>query len=500
MATQLSELVAVPPIQRSRVVEVQAPSPEPVATQPYVPPVSESPVQSLDQLPDRARTIVSGLTPGASPQQRLAATDAMIKQEKETADYSPNVKPQWGKMLFSALDGRWGEVYKYYNGGATREEAARDFQGNQYWKEFNEIGSTGVIKDRSGKVLSKQQKDELISRGGVITKSDDQALKTSGWMNAQTNAELFNRGLTSQLDIIRNDAYNAARTAGAANQNIDEQLTLAKQLQPVLDHFGTLNPQARQKLLGTIARYNTNANNIQRLSENIRNANVGGLQGISQTGNVGVGAGQFMQPDGSVMPAGPGGKLTGSAGVSATGMGQSQFGVSGRELSGQQALLSQQLQEQQNLQSAIMAELQGVIKTPEQFQNFVRFQSLNSTNEAAYKNIPDRVRPPGYVDIPEIDPTISGSASIIANRVNQLRNNALMAAWSNELFKAQREALASGKPMDVDSVSDKFQKSDIFKAINNTYGARLEFERTGRAPQFPKGTLRVDRSNRLIKD
>ena len=501
MATAaLSELVPMPAPQRMPVAPVQAEAPAAIPPQPVVPDVGAAAQITADQLPDRAKQIVFGLTSG-DPKQRLQAANAMQTQEKEVSGYSPNVQPQWGKMLFSALEGRWGEVYKYYNGGATREETGRDFAGNVYWKEYNERGSTGVIKDRDGRALSEKEKTELFNRGGVITKSDDQALKTTNWQNAQTNSSLFNKGLTSQFDIIRNDAYNAARTAGAANQNIDEQLGLAKNIRPILDHFGTLEPKARQQLLGVVSRYKNVSDNIQNLQERLRNASAAGLQQMSVTGQGNVGAGQFNQPDGSVMPGqSSGGRITGGAGMSATGMGQVQTGVSGRELTNIQSMLSNQLQEQQNLQSAIMAEMQGVIKTPQEFQNFVRFQGLNAANEQAYKNIPDRVRPPGYVDIPEIDPTIGGAASIIANRVNQLRNNALMAAWSNELFKAQRDALASGKPIDIDTAADKFQKSDIFKAINNTYGARLQFERTGQVPQLPKGTLRVDRSNRIIRD
>lgn len=486
---------------RTQLTAVIPPAAMPVTTAvaPPAPPIAEQPdVPTIDSLPLPARQIVAGFSENASPQERQVAAALMRKQEQDTAEYSPNVQPQWGKMLFSALEGKWGDVYKYYNGGATREEEARDSAGNTFYKEYNERGFTGILKDRAGKPLQKKQVDELLSRGGVITKSDDQALRTTNWVNAQTNSTLLNRGLASQLDIIRNDAYNAARTAGAANQNIDEQLGLAKKLKPVLDHFGTLNEEARKRLLGYINRYNTNASSQQNQAESARSANVGGLQSTSQTGTLGVGLGQQVGPEGAAVPGTATGKIGGTGGLSATGMGQATTGVSGREQTAATAAQSQQQQTQQNLQAAIMQELQGVIKTPEQFYDFMRLQALNAANDAAYKNVPDRVRPPGYVDIPEIDPNVSGSASIVANRVNQLRNNALMAAWSNELFKAQREAVG-GKPIDVDAVADRFQKSDLFKAINNTYAARLNYERTGQMPNL-KGVLRVDRANRLIKD
>lgn len=482
-----------PPLSMPVVPVTAAPPPE-RAPQPDVPTIAD--------LPPQAQAIVAGFAPAATPDQRKIAADLMAKADKETAGYNPNVQPQWGKMLFSALEGKWGDVYKYYNGGATREEQARDSAGNLVgFKEYNERGWTGVIKDVNGKVLKQKEMLDLFNKG-VLTKSDDQAIRTSNWVNAQTNSQLLNRGLASQLDITRNDAYNAARAAASANQNIDEQLSLSKKLRPVLDHFGTLSEESRKRLLGYINRYNTNSNSQQSQAESARNANVGGLQSISQTGNVNVGAGQFTAPDGSAVPgavAPGGGKISGGAGLSATGMGQTQAGVSGREAATAGTSASRQLQEQQNLQAAIMQELQGVIKTPEQFYDFMRFQALNSANDAAYKNIPDRVRPPGYVDIPEIDASVSGSASIVANRVNQLRNNALMAAWSNELFKAQRQAAATGKTLDVDSVAQQFQSSKLFQAINNTYGARLEFERTGKPPQL-KGVPRVDRNNRLIED
>jgi hypothetical protein len=119
------------------------------------------------------------------------------------------------------------------------------------------------------------------------------------------------------------------------------------------------------------------------------------------------------------------------------------------------------LQEQQNLQSAIMQELQGVIK-PEQFSGFMRLQALNAANEESYRNIPAHAKPPTWKDVATTDPFAGGSEAMIANRVDQQRNNALLAAWSKELYKSQREIAKTGIAFVKDKLAEDFLKSQIF--------------------------------------
>jgi hypothetical protein len=94
---------------------------------------------------------------------------------------------------------------------------------------------------------------------------------------------------------------------------------------------------------------------------------------------------------------------------------------------------------------------------------------------------------------------LGGTNAVIANRVEQLKNNALMAAWSNELFKATRESAKTGGRPDMNEIADKFQNSDQFKAINNTYAHKMSLE-LGQPSPLKSGDLVVDpKTNKIFK-
>lgn len=478
--------VAVPP-QSSAAV--------PPMVETVTPGVGSFPVAKVElQYPPRFQEIVTDIGQADSPASRLRLASNISAQTEETKAYHPNEQPQWGKVLVSVLSRQYGEALKWYNGGAVVEDDAKDVNNNLYFKERNERGFTGRIKDSNGRLLSPKQMEELNARGGIFTDNDTKVLRTAPWQNGVNNAVLAANGLRSQFQLATNDAYNAARVAGGANKNLDEQIAITKNIKNVVDYVGSLPSEQRQKLLGFINRYNTISAN--RSNENARAVGANANELKSQTsgagGNVGIGA---PGSEGGIPPAGGKGAIGGNLSVSNTA--QTNIGASAREANTAGSTAGSSLQEQQNLQAAIMQAMQGVIKTPEEFQQFARLQSLNAQNDADYKNIPDHVKPKGWENIPETDVYTGGSQAILANRVQQQRNNALMAAWSAELFKAQREAAQTGKSFDVDSLSDKFAKSDLYKAINNTYAHQLRYHVTGERTVPAAGELFVDKSNRI---
>ena len=440
--------------------------------------------------PERFRNIVKALPVAAnSPEARVQLAQDISAHDSESKSYHPNQQPQWGKVVANLLSRNYNEALKWYNGGGVVEEEARDINNNQYFREKNDRGITGRVKDSSGKELTPSQIKELETKGGIFTLTDDKSLKTLPWVNGKYNAEIANNGLTSQLQLATNDAYNAARTAGGANHNIDEQLKLAGGLKGVLDHIATLPPERRQKLYGYVSRLNQIGSTQGKTNEIGLNVNAGGSQTAGNTvgANVGgAGGGEGVPPTT--------GKL--GAAIGASGSATTQGGVSGREGSTATNSSNAMLQEQQTLQTAILQELQGVIR-PEQFGSFLRLQSLNSANDESYKNIPAHVKPPTWKDVASTDPLAGGAEAMIANRVDQQRNNALMAAWSKQLFIAQREAAKTGKQFDLDKLSDEFQKSKVFDAINNTYKYKMQSHIQGRSVMPPKGSLMVNNRNEI---
>ena len=86
---------------------------------------------------------------------------------------------------------------------------------------------------------------------------------------------------------------------------------------------------------------------------------------------------------------------------------------------------------------------------------------------------------------------------MLTNRVTQQKNNALMVEWNKEIYRAQREAVKTGQQFDINDLREKFANSDVYKAINNTFLNKLEFNLTGQARKPEKGSLIVDRANKI---
>jgi hypothetical protein len=452
-------------------------------------------------MPPRAQQIIAGVA-SADPRQKLEAVKLMNQQDADTADLHENVQPQWGKMLISALQGNYSDAYKYYNGGATRSEEAYDVNGNKYWKQYNEIGATGVVKrDADKKILSSAEITKLNERGGIISPTDTNVMQTAPWINGKTNLTLTNNALITPLARATNDAYNAANLAGSANKNADEQIEILQTnpgVQKILDHISKLPAEKRQKILGLVNQFKTISGNTGTTTEK-RGGATGGIQNTgTNTSNIGGSAsggvgGQTV--DGAVAP---GAQVGGKAGISASDTSMVQGGVSVGQGVGTSTSNANTLQEQQNVRTLIEKELQSVTSSAD-FDKYMRIQALDAQNKAASSAIPTHVMPPGYTNVTESDLQLGGTKAVIANRVEQLKNNALMAAWSNELYKATREAAKTGALIDINAVANQFQQSDMFKAINNTYAHRMSLE-LGQPSTLKSGDLVVDpKTHRIFK-
>ena len=451
---------------------------------------------SLDY-PPRFKEIVNDIPKVAdAPEARVRIANNVIAHNEDTKLYRPNQTTQWDKVLVNLLSRNYNEALKWYNGGGARDVAAKDINNNLYYKEENDFGFTGRVKDGiTGRVLSPKEYQALNANGGIFTDTDVKDLKTLPWQQAKSNATLANNGLVSQLQLATNDAYNAATTAGSANKNIDEQLELTKNLKPLLNHIASLPSDQRKRVLGYVSRLQQIGASKGTAEERGLNVNAGGQQtaGANISGNVGS---NLSGSEGGVPP--PGSKFGIGGTIGANTSATTQAGASGRQAVSGTASSNEMLQEQQNLERAIFQELQGAIKDPAEFQSFMRLNALNSANDLAYKNIPEHVKPPTWNTIPDTDPYTGGAEAMIANRVNQQRNNALMAAWSKELLASQRAMAKTGQKIDLGELADNFQKSEIFQAINNTFKHKMDSQLTGRAVLPPKGSLMVNGRNQVF--
>ena len=128
------------------------------------------------EYPKRFVDIVKNTNNAAqSPEARVQLAQDIAAHDNESKAYHPNEQPQWGKVVANLLSRNYNEALKWYNGGGVVEEEARDINNNQYFREKNDRGITGRVKDSSGKELSPTQIKELESKGGIFTITDEKS-------------------------------------------------------------------------------------------------------------------------------------------------------------------------------------------------------------------------------------------------------------------------------------------------------------------------------------
>jgi len=291
--------------------------------------------------------------------------------------------------------------------------------------------------------------------------------------------------LATTLNTAYVNANNAAQTATSSNNNLEEQIALSKKIPHVLDYISKLPEKDRARILGIVNQYNTVNQQAGKQQEKALGANASQNQQVGSTLGLGANAGL------------PGGALGGNVNVGSSATAGTTIGGNARATEGATTSAGTTIQVQQNLERALLQELQGAIKDPAELRDLLRIQSLNAANDDAYKSIPKEAQPPGWELIPETDVLAGGRNAMLTNRVAQQKNNALMVEWNKEVYRAQRDAAKSGEQVDINDLREKFAKSDVYKAINNTFLNKLEFHLTGQARKPEKGSLIVDRANKI---
>lgn len=430
----------------------------------------------LDYDPNFKHIVQNVITP--SPEGNKKTAEILQTRAKQSEVEDPNRSMQLGKMMISLLQGRVGEAYKWYNGGGIKYEEGRDVNNNPVWVGVSERGKTTDYKDWStGKPLTDAQKKELFARGGVTTESDIRAERSADWQSAASAKMNANKGFESQLVAARRSAMAAANEGSASNKNIDQEIGLALKLKNVLNTMATMDPKQRQVVMGYANRYRTNSENLRKSAE------AGGGVSIGDQTQVGGGLGT-----GPAVPGRPGASL--SAGQ--------QVSVSGSQANAEAAGRENTLQEQQTLQNAIMQASLGAIKTPQEFNEFMRLIDLNQANNASNQNIPEDAQPPGWRKIAPADVFTGGLDTLLENRYSQQANNALIAAYNNELYRAQKEMASTGKVISTQEVLDRFKNSDIaIGAVN--YAKDRIYKMTGRGEALKKGDLVYRKTGKIEK-
>jgi len=467
MAEQLDQAV-VPPTAKPIVETVSAGRSDPRGDVASV---------NLDYDPN-FKTVVQNFQ-NRTPEGDLKIADIFKERTAKAEQEHVNERFQPGAFLVGLLRGRVDDMYSAFNGGKTYAEKGRDALGNIVWVEKNQRGFNGrMYAEGSNKELSKEEVSAINkTRGGVITASDKDALQTADWSSAYQAAIEAKNGDTSQLNATRKAAFAAANEGNAANKNIDDEIHLAGKLKPVLNYVSTLDPKQRQILLGYAQRYRNGSANLQRSGEKAGS--------VSATNQQQLGGG-FGPIGNQVPPNQPSGQgaVPPSANLNAS-LGGSQT-TSQNERNAENINRENSIQEMQTAQTAIMQQLQGVIKDPVQFQEFMKLIALNQSNNDSLQKLPPEFMPPGFQKIAPTDLFTGGADSIIENRYAQQANNGLIAAYQADLYKAQRKSIEEGKTITVEDVYKNFEKSDVYQGLVNYAKDRIHTF-TGRGEPLQRG-------------
>jgi hypothetical protein len=418
-----------------------------------------------------------------TPEGNKKAADIVQTRIKESESEDPNKQMQLGKMMISLLQGRLGDAYKWYNGGGVTYDEGRDVSGNPVWVGRTERGKTTEFLDwETKKPLSREERQAIIKRGGVTTENDLRAERSANWQIAQSTMQRAAQGFESELNAARATARAAANEGNASNQNIDQEIDLAIGLKGVLGRISEMDPKKRAELLGYANRYNTNSASARASSEKTGGATASGQQQLG--GGI----------SGAAAPVAGAAGTSGQAGVNYSA-GQAQ-GVRLGETNADASARENTLQTQQGLQEAIMKELQGAIRTPEEFNGFMRLVALNQINNASNQDIPASAQPPGWRKPAPADLFTGGLDSLLENRYTQQANNALIAAYNNELYKAQREAATTGKVSSTEDVINRMKNSEMVQGVLN-YAKDKIHATTGRGGPVEKGALIYRKSGKI---
>lgn len=432
------------------------------------PPVADV---TLDYDPNFKKLLAAVNDP--TPESKLKVVDQVNKRINEGQKEHFNERFDPGAFFVAFLRGRVDDMYTAYNGGRKYAEVGSDVLDNRYAVIKNQRGFAGRVENAENRELTPEELKKVNTElGGILTASDRSALQSANWQTAQEAIKAVRNGDTSELNATRAAAFAAANEGKSQNPLIGEEIYLAGKLKPVLGYISTLDPKQRQLLLGYAQRYQNASAGLQKAGEKSGSTSLGNQQQIG--GGFGPVGGQ-PGPNGAVPP---------SANVNAS-LGGTQ-GTRQEERNSENQNRDRSIQEMQDTQRAIMMQLQGVIKTPEQFQDFMKLTALNQSNNQALGKVPPDVIPDGFRQVAPVDLFMSGADNIIEQRYAQQTNNALMAAYYADLYKAQRDGLKTGKTIAPEEVRKNFGNSEIAKALLN-YGQERIHTFTGKGEPLKKG-------------
>jgi ClpP class serine protease len=94
---------------------------------------------------------------------------------------------------------------------------------------------------------------------------------------------------------------------------------------------------------------------------------------------------------------------------------------------------------------------------------------------------------------------MSGPMVGVLNSMNTQRNIALNSSFANYMAQAIHKTIGSTDQKTDQEWREEFQKSQTYKAINNTYDQKMDAVKNNRKFTPEEGSVYVNKNNRLVR-
>ena len=453
----------------------------PVATSPVVPPSVASPTQEAkgpSDSADEGLREVTVLGQHIQSGNHAAAADLINKKIEADKEGNLNTHTQWGGVVASILGRDYMGAWKYYNGGPTRLEEGRTGSGEQVFKEYNANGYTGRMLNSKEQPMSKQERLAIEERGGVVTNSDQNAIRGGAFQSESQIAIAARTGLALPVVEAMKKSYETSQVSSQANNKINQTIDRLKK-SPILDVIAKLTPEQRKDVFGFAQTMGTTSKGETGATGETK----GGSATVTKGGTAGAGIGGNLGKKGA---GGAEGNL--SAGASDT-----RQGTASQSTSAEAGTSSSNAQQNiENMVTKIQKYTQGAIKTEEDLNAVRAFLQDSAVINQVNASLNSKDRAPGVIAVPEFALGMTSRKEAISNGYDMQRNNALDSAWS--AFTAHK--VRNGGELDIQAARDEFMNSNTFRGINNKYDALKKANQTGKDHVPEDGFVDVGPNNR----
>ena len=444
--------------------------------------------------------IAKGIDPNASSDDRLETAKLVNQQIDTTKQGHLNTQMQLLPMLGAFFGGNAKEALRYYNGGPTREEEAFHPTLGRFLQQRNMNGVTGRIFTTNGKELTPDEIEKIDRSGGLMSESNKTAMYTGTFQGASEAQKTLMTGMSSRVANAYANAVDTAKKGSVLSETLENQRRILtnKENQGWLNALNSLPAQDRQKLFGFISSQSGVSTGKTAEASERKGAQVGGQDSLTRniSGDIGLG-GRAGTGEGGAGVAPPKVGLGVSGGQSRTA--GTQYSATAGTGATEAETQSQQEQIQKNVQSEIRRILQGKIEGPQQFQDLTNLALLEGQINQINSSIKPENQAPGVREPIQIDSTMSGPMVGVLNSMNTQRNISLNSAFANYMAQAIHKTIGSTDQKTDQEWREEFQKTQTFKAINNTYDQKMDAVKNNRKFVPEEGAIYVNKNNRLVK-